>query len=343
MFHCIFNVKYADVKRMRQEDRLGKVISQMELQRLAMDSERRAVLSELRVLSSELGYERRRGIAQLLITLVIIVLGVVSRSSTIDAVLKPLVAEARRRKSFYSHSSMSGPLSGLQIDMGSDRPPAVIGFPPPRNKSQPDFSGLPSSIRHQRSNSVKRPSTPRRRHHTGPIGNNGNNMRIFSDSTPHLASLHTPPDTHDMGSPFAFNTPHANGNGNTTPNLRSPKPRISLPASRIVNRQRKLARSAHLHPMEADKVRRQMKSPTYSSGELTPRRVDVSPLTAEEGVFSDGMEVEMLDDLDTRSDWGTDAGGSVSEVEADLRVDGRRLSPAGKLALEPAIITKKAC
>jgi hypothetical protein len=128
---------------------------------------------------------------------------------------------------------------------------------------------------------------------------------------------------------------------NTTPNFRSPKPRISLPASRMVNSQRKLARSAHLHPMEADKVRRQMKSPTYSSGELTPRRVDVSPLTAEEGVFSDGMEVEMLDDLDTRSDWGTDAGGSVSEIDTDLRVDGRRLSPAGKLALEPPIVTEK--
>lgn len=327
---------FTDHQRMRQEDRLGKVISQMELQRIAMDSERRAVLSELRVLSSELGYERRRGIAQLLITLVIIVLGVVSRSSTIDAVLKPLVAEARRRKSFYSHSSISGPLSGLQIDMGSDRPPAVIGFPSTRTKSlAADISGLPSSIRHQRSNSVKRPSTPRRRHNTGPVGSN---MRIFSDSTPHLASLHTPPNhLHDMGSPFAFNTPTAN----STPNLRSPKPRISLPASRMVNSQRKLARSAHLHPMEADKVRRQTKSSTISTGELTPRRIDVSPLTAEEGVFSDGMEIEMLDDLDTRSDWGTDAGGSVSEIESDLRVDGRQISPAGKLAQEPPPYIKK--
>lgn len=327
---------------MRQEDRLGKVISQMELQRLAMDSERRAVLSELRVLSSELGYERRRGIAQLLITLVIIVLGVVSRSSTIDAVLKPLLAEAKRRKSFYSHNSMSGPLSGLQIDMGSDRPPAVIGSLPPRSKSQTEISGIPSSIRHQRSNSVKRPLTPRRRHNTGPVGNG---MRIFSDSTPHLPTFNTPPNNQDMGSPFAFNTPTTNVNGNlntnTTPNFRSPKPRISLPASRMVNSQRKLARSAHLHPMEADKVGRQMKSPTYSSGELTPRRVDISPLTAEEGVFSDGMEVELLDDLDTRSDWGTDAGGSVSEIEADLRVDGRRLSPADKPALEPPVTTKK--
>ena len=40
-------------KRMRQEDRLGQVISQMEQQRVSLDLERKAILSELRVLSSE--------------------------------------------------------------------------------------------------------------------------------------------------------------------------------------------------------------------------------------------------------------------------------------------------
>jgi hypothetical protein len=38
---------------MRQEDRLGQVISQMEQQRISLDLERKAILSELRVLSSE--------------------------------------------------------------------------------------------------------------------------------------------------------------------------------------------------------------------------------------------------------------------------------------------------
>lgn len=38
---------------MRQEDRLGQVISQMEQQRVSLDLERKAILSELRVLSSE--------------------------------------------------------------------------------------------------------------------------------------------------------------------------------------------------------------------------------------------------------------------------------------------------
>lgn len=41
------------IQRMRQEDRLGQVISQMEHQRIAMDLERRAILSEIRVLSDE--------------------------------------------------------------------------------------------------------------------------------------------------------------------------------------------------------------------------------------------------------------------------------------------------
>jgi hypothetical protein len=330
---------------MRQEDRLGKVISQMEQQRLAMDSERRAVLSELRILSSELGYERRRGIAQLLITLVIIVLGVVSRSSTIDAVLKPLVAEARRRKSVYN--STSGPLSGLQIDMGSDRPPAVIGFQPPRHQAQPQTQasdGLPPaplSTRHQRTNSMKRPSTPsRRRHYTGPGGIGINNMRIFSDSTPHLAALHTPPNPpQQMGSPFTLHS-----------SLKSPKPRNSLPPPRVVNThsQRKLARSAHLHPMEADQVRRQMKSPTFGSGESTPRRNgningnSVSPGTmTEDGVFSDGLEMEMMSDLETRSDWDTDAGGSVSEIEADLRMGENGSSPLVKLVGETRPLEKQ--
>jgi hypothetical protein len=334
---------------MRQEDRLGKVISQMEQQRLAMDHERKAVLSELRVLTDELGYERRRGIAQLLITLVIIVLGVVSRSSTIDAVLKPLVAEARRRKSGFS--SISGPLSGLQIDMGSDRPPAVIGFPPNKDRQPNEISGLPSSIRHQRTSSVKRPSTPsRRRHHTGP-GLVGSNMRIFSDSTPHLAGLFTPPNLHPSQHSDYMASPPTTKNVNS---LNGPKPRTSLPPSRTINSQRKLARSAHLHPMEADRVRRQMKLHPHAngSGESTPRKhgqylsaspmVDVSPLTADDAVFSDGLELEMLDDLDTRSDWGTDAGGSVSEVEADLQKGDRNGgSTIGQIVDEPRPLEKE--
>ena len=45
--------KLADQQRMRQEDRLGQVISQMEQQRVSLDLERKAILSDIRVLSSE--------------------------------------------------------------------------------------------------------------------------------------------------------------------------------------------------------------------------------------------------------------------------------------------------
>jgi hypothetical protein len=302
----------ADNQRMRQEDRLGKVISQMEQQRQAMDAERREVLSEIRVLSAELGYERRRGIAQLLITLVIIALGVASRSSTIDAVLKPLVAEARRRRSM---KSISGPLSGLEIDMGSGRPPAVVGQPPAQKiAGMPD----PSMSRHHRTSSMKRPITPRRRHHTGPTSSY---MRIFSDSTPHVAGiLTTPPTQPVVGSPFAFDIDS---------DSKISKPRVSLPPARIVGGARKLARSAHLHPIEADRVRNGLSSPT--AGESTPRGTPrraldsvlspndriISPLTTDDAVFPDALELG--DDLDIRSDWGTDAGESASEVENEIQ------------------------
>lgn len=339
--HSLFHV-HADDQRMRQEDRLGKVISQMEQQRQAMDAERREVLSEIRVLSAELGYERRRGIAQLLITLVIIALGVASRSSTIDAVLKPLVAEARRRKSM---KSISGPLSGLEIDMGSGRPPAVVG-----QSQTHKTAGMPdlSISRHQRTSSMKRPITPRRRHHTGPTSPY---MRIFSDSTPHLAGiLTTPPTQPTMGSPFAFNLDS---------NSKISKPRGSLPPARIVGGTRKLARSAHLHPMEADRVRHDIKN--TANGVITPRgtrytpnsafdshqpQVDrnISPLTTDGAVFADGLELP--DDLDVRSDWDTDAGESASEVENEIKgtpVDGHVLHDLhGDWTAEPRALDGKA-
>lgn len=113
---------------MRQEDRLGRVLSQLEQQRIAFDAERKAIETQLRVLADQLNYERRRGIAQLIIMVVLILLGAASRSSTINAILTPLLTEARRRKSDYYHKkSLSGPLAGLHIDMGAGRPPAIIG------------------------------------------------------------------------------------------------------------------------------------------------------------------------------------------------------------------------
>ncbi|WWC89140.1 uncharacterized protein L201_004058 [Kwoniella dendrophila CBS 6074] len=122
-------------ERMRQEDRLGKIISQLEQQRSSFEEERKILQSQMRGLAEELGYERRRGLAQLFVMFIIIILGVISRSSTIDAVLKPLLAEAKRRRSIYGRKSFSGPLTGLKIDMGIGRPPAIIGQGRPKSLS----------------------------------------------------------------------------------------------------------------------------------------------------------------------------------------------------------------
>lgn len=96
---------------MRHEDRLGRIISQLEQQRTVLELDRRSIESQLRILADELGFERRRGLAQLFIIIVIIVLGVASRSNTIDALLKPLLAEARRRKKSFHISSEKSPIS----------------------------------------------------------------------------------------------------------------------------------------------------------------------------------------------------------------------------------------
>lgn len=92
--------------------------------------------------------------------------------------------------------------------------------------------------------------------------------------------------------------------------------------------------------MEADRVRRDLKG-VYtddSGGEATPRRSRsiqntprsvtgtgngsdgrsalASPLSADGGVFTDSPDIPT--ELDQRSDWGTDAEGSVSDIDGDL-------------------------
>jgi hypothetical protein len=100
--------------------------------------------------------------------------------------------------------------------------------------------------------------------------------------------------------------------------------------------------------MEADRVRREIRFPDDQvNGDSTPRRLgskaDVSPFTVDEAVFSDGPAIP--EDLDTRSDWDTDAGGSVSGIDDDLRMDEQsEHSPAGKVpgkwTEEPSTIEK---
>lgn len=86
--------------------------------------------------------------------------------------------------------------------------------------------------------------------------------------------------------------------------------------------------------MEADRVRREIKggqTDDSSGGEITPRRIRsvqatprttaddrrlASPLSADGGVFVDSPEIP--NELDQRSEWGTDAEGSVSDIDEHL-------------------------
>jgi hypothetical protein len=107
----------------------------------------------------QLSYERRRGLVQMAIMIVVIGLGVASRSSAIDAVLQPLVTEARRRRSIYGKDKLFGPLTGLHIDMGADRPPAIIGEGRPLS---PDH-GSSNTPRPRAKVTPRRPGTPAKR------------------------------------------------------------------------------------------------------------------------------------------------------------------------------------
>ena len=92
--------------------------------------------------------------------------------------------------------------------------------------------------------------------------------------------------------------------------------------------------------MEADRIRRDVKGIILSedgAGESTPRRPRstqstprivtstsngtddrrlASPLSADGAVFSDSPEIPT--ESDQRSEWGTDAEGSISDIDGDL-------------------------
>ncbi|WVQ80238.1 hypothetical protein IAT38_002343 [Cryptococcus sp. DSM 104549] len=343
-------------ERMRQEDRLGKVVSQLEQQRVAFEHERRAIQTQLRVLSDELSYERRRGIAMLFIMIVVIVLGVSTRSSTIDALLHPLLAEAKRRRSIYGRKSISGPLTGLRIDMGFGRPPAIIGQdrPQPRDPA-PDPAPQPN-----RRDSLPSPTpTPRvRTQSTRERGTPSNRpltpSNIRQRRTPHVMvpNLRSVSATEHL-------FPSASTSGQTSSfSLASPRPRGSLPPQRAGGGPpRRLARSAHLHTIDADRVRDKARqdarthAKTLSLGEGLPsqlgeggeeemrRRPPRSSLqnhvnlTSSPGSnmgdgYSGGREDDdgaaIMSDRtvdDSQGEWGTDVEteASVSEIEDEVQ------------------------
>lgn len=296
-----------DTERMRQEDRLGRVLSQMEQQRLSLEAERRAILSQLRIMGDELGYERRRGLAQLFIMLVIIVLGAATRSSSIDAILKPLIAEAKRRRSVYVKRRMSGPLTGLKIDMGAGRPPAVIGLGRPGLNSASTASGeaqsplsptvldspspspvakisskTPSGSKTSltTSSSIRRPHTPGMR-----------NRRSLAVPTPFRSFSATLAPSGDPSSSVSL----PNGLPLLSPSPGGQqRPRQSLPPRAGVV-PRRLARSAHLHTIAADHTREKIKQDVV--------RKHAKTVSISDGVESFGpegwrAEALMIDDDD---------------------------------------------
>ncbi|CAK9781119.1 unnamed protein product [Cutaneotrichosporon oleaginosum] len=137
-----------DVDRMRQEDRLGRLLVQMEQMRTAFDAERRTTETQLQLLADELGFERRRSLAQLVVLVSIIVLGALSRGEAIDALLRPLSSDSvkRRRDATRDRGKRlsTGPLAGLLIDVGGAEETEELASPTtPRMKRRP----LPLSLK----------------------------------------------------------------------------------------------------------------------------------------------------------------------------------------------------
>ncbi|WVQ74004.1 hypothetical protein IAR50_003585 [Cryptococcus sp. DSM 104548] len=336
-------------ERMRQEDRLGKAMSQLEQQRVAFETERKAIQTQLRVLADELSYERRRGIAQLIVMITAIILGVASQSRTIDAFLSPLLTEARRRKNIYDRKKNSGPLTGLRIDMGAGRPPAIIGQPRPRAPPPPEPGRTPTSptptprvkdlSRHgSHHSSGRRPTTPGKKR-APQLGTSA--LRSVSDA-----------HYYDFGSPVssAPNTAVSAAVSGVGASLASPRPRVSFPGNPRAPA-RKLARSSHLHTMEADRVRAQVQVQSSSGygpdggsaleGVGVKRRrprpslANASTLTGspgshhgngddEKGAASDRAVEDSQGEWGTETDFETEASASEIDSEMDRGLDGQQ-------------------
>ncbi|OWZ33575.1 hypothetical protein C347_02605 [Cryptococcus neoformans AD2-60a] len=291
-------------ERMRQEDRLGRVLSQLEQQRIAFDAERKAIETQLRVLADQLNYERRRGIAQLIIMVVLILLGAASRSSTINAILTPLLTEARRRKSDYYHKkSLSGPLAGLHIDMGAGRPPAIIG----------QARAQIHTPRHVLSSSTP---TPRVKTSLSRAGS-GHRPNISSLKRRGIVPQVSIPSSEFPLSPRPLPLPLPLTNGHNQAAPSNPKPsRASFPPPRLPphpqphpqppSLSRKLAQSAHLHnlhttdagdrlpvPVGSDrnKTKTITTTTTTTGTTTTPRRVD--SVESVKGITSMNMNTDM--------------------------------------------------
>jgi hypothetical protein len=108
-------------ERMRLEDRLGRIFSQLEAQR----SDRLILDAKLRVLEEQLSHERRRGFAQIAVLMMVIAIGAATRSDTIERLMKPILAEASRRKRRFTFSADLGMGKGMK--RASSSPALALG------------------------------------------------------------------------------------------------------------------------------------------------------------------------------------------------------------------------
>lgn len=131
--------------------RLLRLSTQVEYLRLAGERDRRAAQAQLRALADELGFERRKSVAQLVILIGIVALALFSKSATVETLLRPL-SERPRHAHGHGKKLSSGPLAGLVIDVATPRP-----FP---DRGYDDRPASPLSPSQPRRRKGSRPTTP---------------------------------------------------------------------------------------------------------------------------------------------------------------------------------------
>jgi hypothetical protein len=302
-----------ETERMRQEDRLGRIISQMEAMRNSMESERRMTESQLRVLTDELGFERRKSLAQLIILVVAIILGVLSRGDSIDALLRALAAQGKRNHarprttlSRHQRQLSTGPLAGLLIDVASPTTSNTTNPSTPTASHQSEGAQLLS----QRSSAGK---APRR----SLTPNSNIRRRVTSNSRSFSAE------------PGQFPLDLSqDGEGFVSPGRRN-----------ILSQRRRLARSSHLHPIrrrgdesseaEGNREKEREPVPVASSTPTSPltaiRSASVgffpspSPAAAAAAVAAVKSGFTAAPDADDITEDGASAPDSASEVEDEVK------------------------
>jgi len=291
--------KRFESERMRQEDRLGHIISQMEAMRNALELERRVTESQLRVLTDELGFERRKSLAQLIVLVVAIILGVLSRGNAIESLLGALAVEGRRRHTRVRTTTSTtpnkhqkrlstGPLAGLLIDVASPSTSTT-------NPSTPTAAHQSTTLQPRLSSG----KAPRR-----PVTPNSNLRRRTPASRSFSAEPGTLPLDHEADN---FVSPRRNA---------------------VLSQRRKLARSAHLHPIrrrgdessEAETRASAPVSPQDAFRPLSLASLSPSPAAAAAAVAAvksgETVAPEEPDDGGSAPDSAAD---SASEVEDTVR------------------------